>query len=56
MCESLIEKQYTELKEKLEAAAEQYEYNFRHPHVLAVSRNLDQVIVRMMEDKCRVHV
>jgi len=51
MTETVIEKQFIELKKILETTAEQHKYDFRHPHVLAISRRLDQVIVRMMESK-----
>lgn len=56
MGNTMIEKQYTELKEKLETTAQRHQYDFCHPHVLAVSRRLDQIIVRMMEEDSKVRV
>jgi hypothetical protein len=46
-----IDKEFTKLKKLLETTAEKYKYDFRHPDVLAISRRLDKVIVRMMAGK-----
>jgi len=46
-----IDKEFTRLKKLLETTAEKYKYDFRHPDVLAISRRLDKVIVRIMAGK-----
>ncbi|MBP1992709.1 aspartyl-phosphate phosphatase Spo0E family protein [Paenibacillus eucommiae] len=38
------------LKRKLESAAAQYKYNFRHPKVLEISEKLDHLIVKQMKN------
>jgi len=48
MTDTTIEKEFHKLKKQLERTAEKYKYDFRHPDVLAVSRRLDKIIVRMM--------
>ncbi|TLS48281.1 aspartyl-phosphate phosphatase Spo0E family protein [Paenibacillus antri] len=51
MSNATIEKEFAKLKKMLETTAEKYKYDFRHPDVLAISRRLDKVIVRMMAGK-----
>lgn len=51
MTNAAMEKEFVKLKKKLERTAEKYKYDFRHPDVLAISRQLDKVIVRMMAAK-----
>jgi hypothetical protein len=51
MTNAAIEEEFNQLKRTLEITAEKYKYDFRHPDVLAISRRLDQIILRMMVRK-----
>lgn len=44
-----LDEEYIILKQKLELIAKQYGYNFGHPQVLALSQQLDQLILQMMK-------
>lgn len=43
-----LDTQIDQMKQRLEQIAEQHEYDFLHPKVVALSQKLDMLIVRMM--------
>jgi len=45
---TLMEKEFSRLKKSLERTAAKNKYDLKHPEVIAASRRLDKVIVRMM--------
>jgi hypothetical protein len=45
-----VEEEMLFLKKLLENTAEQYEYDFCHPDVIAVSQRLDQLIIRYLNE------
>jgi len=48
MTNAAMEKEFSRLKKSLELTAQKNKYDLRHPEVIAASRRLDKVIVRMM--------
>lgn len=48
-----LEEEIVKLKEELERIARQYQYNFQHPEVIALSQKLDKLITRVMRNGWR---
>jgi len=44
-----IEQEIVKLKVELENLAKFHHYNFQHPEVIALSQQLDKLIIRVME-------
>lgn len=48
-----LEEEIMKLKEELERTARIYQYNFQHPKVIALSQQLDKLIIRVMRNSWR---
>lgn len=48
-----LEEEIVKLKEQLERMARNYQYNFQHPEVIALSQQLDKLITRVMRNSWR---